>query len=88
MMGAFIAKQPNGLYCRFSSVVDCPTAWNMTREDYLNNETGTVSNREEGEEILERYIRPFSEVIERFEPHNMTEKEFRFALIDMFEEKK
>ena len=34
-MGAFIAKQPNGLYCRFSTVVDCPTDWNMTEEDYL-----------------------------------------------------
>lgn len=87
-MGAFIAKQPNGLYCRFSSVVDCPTHYNMTREDYLNNVTGTVSSREEGEEILERHIKPFSEVINRFVPHNMTEKEFRFALMDMFDEVK
>lgn len=87
-MAGFIAKQPNGLYCRFSTVVDCPTAWNMTREDYLNNETGTVPSPEEGAEILERYMRPFSEVIERFQPNNMTEKEFRFALIDMFEEEK
>ena len=23
-MGSFIAKQPNGLYCRFSTIVDCP----------------------------------------------------------------
>ena len=29
-MAGFISKQPNGLYCRFSSVTDCPTAWNMT----------------------------------------------------------
>jgi hypothetical protein len=34
-MGSFIAKQPNGLYCRFSSIVDCPTHWNMTEEDYI-----------------------------------------------------
>lgn len=68
--------------------MDCPTAWNMTREDYLNNATGTVSNREEGEEVLERYMRPFTEVIERFVPNNMTEQEFRFALIDMIEEDK
>ena len=26
-MAGFISKQPNGLYCRFSSVTDCPTAW-------------------------------------------------------------
>ena len=29
-MGAFIAKQPNGLYCRFSTVVDCVTHYDMT----------------------------------------------------------
>lgn len=34
-MGGFIAKQPNGKYCRFSSVVDCPTHINMTFEDYV-----------------------------------------------------
>ena len=35
-MAGFVSKQPNGLYCRFSTVTDCPTAWNMTREDYIN----------------------------------------------------
>lgn len=75
-MSAFIAKQPNGLYCRFSNIMDCPTHWNMTKEDYLNNYTGTVSNRDEGELILRDYIKPFSEVIERFVPNNMTQKEF------------
>lgn len=75
-MGAFIAKQPNGFYCRFSSVVDCPTHWNMTKEDYLNNTTGTVGTKEEGEDILENYLKPFSEVIECFIPNNMTQKEF------------
>ena len=34
-MAGFISKQPNGLYCRFSTVVDCPTDWNMTEEDYI-----------------------------------------------------
>lgn len=75
-MGGFIAKQPNGLYCRFSTVVDCPTHWNMTREDYLNNVTGTVRTRDEGEIILRDHLQPFSEVIERFVPNNMTQEEF------------
>ena len=35
-MAGFISKQPNGLYCRFSSVTDCPTAWNMTKEEFDN----------------------------------------------------
>lgn len=34
-MGAFIVKQPNGKYCRFSTIVDCPTDWNMTEEDHI-----------------------------------------------------
>lgn len=75
-MSGFIAKQPNGFYCRFSTVVDCPTHWNMTREDYLNNVTGTVRYRDEGEIILRDHLQPFSEVIERFVPNNMTQKEF------------
>ena len=34
-MASFVCKQPNGLYCRFSTVVDCPTDWNMTAKDYI-----------------------------------------------------
>lgn len=34
-MGAFIARQPNGLLCRFSTVVDCITDYNMTEEEYI-----------------------------------------------------
>ena len=34
-MGSFIARQPNGLLCRFSTVVDCVTHWNMTDEQYI-----------------------------------------------------
>ena len=75
-MNSFIAEQPNGLYCRFSSVVDCPTHWNMTIEDYLNNVTGTVRTRGEGRYVLTKHLQPFSEVIERFVPNNMNQKEF------------
>lgn len=32
-MGAAFIKQPNGLYCRFSTIVDSPTHWNMTKEE-------------------------------------------------------
>lgn len=75
-MGAFIAKQPNGLFCRFSSIVDCPTHYNMTREDYLNNVTGTVAHKAVGEDVLNNHLKPFSEVIDRFVPNNMTQQEF------------
>ena len=75
-MGAFIAQQPNGLYCRFSTVVDTVTHYNMTREDYLNNVTGTTKNQADAEDTLVNYLQPFSEVIERFIPNNMSQKEF------------
>lgn len=75
-MGSFISQQPNGLYCRFSTVVDCPTHWNMTREDYLNNVTGTILNPQDDEEILKYFLRPFEEVTENFVPNNMTIDEF------------
>jgi hypothetical protein len=33
-MGVIIAKQPNGLHCRISTVVDAPTHYNMTKSEY------------------------------------------------------
>ncbi|MCA1233303.1 MULTISPECIES: hypothetical protein [Bacillus amyloliquefaciens group] len=82
-MGALIAKQPNGRYCRFSSVVDCPTHINMTREDYLNNFTGTTKGREDAEDTLVNYLQPFHEVIKWYTPLNMSEKEFVDVLKEM-----
>lgn len=81
-MAGFIAKQPNGLYCRFSSVVDCPTHWNFTREEYLDNCTGTVNHFREGKDIFERYVKPFSEVIEHFAPNNWNNEQFIDFLVD------
>ena len=34
-MGSFVCKQPNGKYCRFSTVVDTVTDYDMTEEDYV-----------------------------------------------------
>lgn len=34
-MGSFIARQPNGKICRFSTVVDTVTHWNLTEEEYI-----------------------------------------------------
>ena len=31
----FISKQLNGLYCRFSTVIDTLTDWNMTKKEYV-----------------------------------------------------
>ena len=82
-MPGFIAKQPNGLYCRFSTVVDCLTHCNMTKDDYLNNKTGTVANKSEGEDILNNHLKPFSDVIESFIPNNMEQKQFDELIVKM-----
>ena len=54
-MAGFVSRQPNGLYCRFSTVTDCPTAWNMTREDYINMKMEEA--KEDAEDILDNYLR-------------------------------
>ena len=74
IMGGFIAKQPNGLYCRFSSVVDCPTDWNMTKRDYIEHCKHKAAM--EAKDILQNHLERFDMVKENFRPTNMTQKEF------------
>ena len=81
-MGAFIAKQPNGLYCRFSTVIDRPTNWNMTPEDYI--ELQMQKAKIEAIETLAFYLRPFNEVIDSYVPsNNMTDEEWKKFLKDV-----
>ena len=82
-MGSFVCKQPNGLYCRFSTVVDCPTNWNMTEDDYI--EMCKAKAEREAREVLASYLQPFEMVKERFYPNNMTRKEFEQFLKDVEE---
>lgn len=79
-MGAFIVKQPNGLYCRFSTVVDCPTHWNMTEEEYI--EYCAERAREEAREVLQHRLKPFDWVLDYYQPNNMTDEEFKQMLED------
>lgn len=57
-MGAFIARQPNGLLCRFSTAIDCVTNYNMTDEEYI--ELRAEMAREDARYDLEHRVRPFS----------------------------
>lgn len=34
-MGQIFYKQPNGRYCRYSTVVDCVTDYNMSEDDII-----------------------------------------------------
>jgi len=73
--GAFIARQPNGLYCRFSHVTEGLTHINMTKKDYLNNFTGSVSSKAEAEEILKYHVEDFSRVQRYITDLNTTKAE-------------
>lgn len=80
-MGAFIARQPNGLLCRFSSVVDCVTDYNMTEEEYI--EMCAEKAREEARDVLDHYMQPFELVDKRFYPNNMTVEEHKRIMKEM-----
>ena len=84
-MGSFIAKQPNGLYCRFSTVVDTVTDWNMSEEDYINLCVSKAIKKamEDAKDILKNYVKPFDEVKNRFCPNNNTIEEFEKMLHEM-----
>ena len=85
-MGAFIARQPNGLLCRHSSVVDCITEYNMTEEEYI--EECAERAREEARNNLQQkhFVKPYKWVIENFLPNNMSEEDFLRIRKEMGEE--
>lgn len=80
-MGAFISKQPNGKYCRFSTVVDTVTDYNMTEEEYI--EMCVERARKEARYVLEKWTRPFQQVIDYFYPNNDTPQQFAEKLKEM-----
>lgn len=80
-MAGFVARQPNGLLCRFSSIVDTVTHYNMTEEEYI--EMCAERAREEARDVLENYMKPFEWVKEHFYPNNMTQEEFDEILAKM-----
>jgi tRNA A58 N-methylase Trm61 len=77
-MGSFIARQPNGKLCVFSTIVDCPTEWNMTEEEYIQFciDKAVKSAKKEAKMVLKKYIRPFDEVVEHTQFINMTKESF------------
>lgn len=80
-MGSFIARQPNGLLCRFSSVVYTITDYNMTDEEYI--EMCVEKAREEAKEVLKNGLCPFNWVKEQFAPNCMSNKEFKQIIKQM-----
>ena len=76
-----LIKQPNGKYCRFSTIVDCPTDINMTFEDcvlvvmrnqHSNEERAIV----EVTDVFNYQLQHFERVLRAFYPNNLSEKSF------------
>ena len=78
---SFVVRQPNGLLCRFSSVTDCPTHWNMTEGEYIA--MCMEKARDEARDLIKNGLRPFEEVKENFVSNNMTQKNFEMILEQM-----
>lgn len=76
-----IIKQPNGRYMRFSSVVDCPTHWNLTEEEM--RKTLRQMYMEDLETKINIAIETAKDIkcaINSFVPNNMTDAEFKNIL--------
>ena len=57
-MGEIIARQPNGLLCRYSSIVDDITDYNMTDEEFIRMREKQAADR--ARDTIEHELRPFS----------------------------
>lgn len=71
-----ISRQPNGLFCRISDVVDAPTFWNASKfelESYLN-ETHQLESMDV-DEWIEKYAKPFDVAKKYVTTFNMTSEE-------------
>lgn len=84
-MGAFVCKQPNGKYCRFSTVVDTLTHYDMTEDEYIEIcvSKAVKDAIREAKDVLAHYLRPFDEIKKYFVPNNTTVAEFNKLLIEM-----
>ena len=78
---SFIVKHPNGLYCKFSTMFDCPVRFNMTEEEYI--ESCVERAKREAIDVLENHLKPFDMMIEKFQPINVTVEEFNKILKEM-----
>lgn len=86
-MGSFICRQPNGLLCRFSTVLDTVTDYNMTDEEYIQMyiQKQIATARAEAEDVIKNHLKPFEWIDDYFVDNNMTEEEFEQIKVKMCE---
>ena len=56
-MAGTVCRQPNGLLCRYSSIADEFTDYNMTDEEYI--ELCAEKARKEAKNIIKNYLYPY-----------------------------
>lgn len=81
-MSRLVSLQPNGKYCLFSTIVDCPMVWNISKEEYITFREAEIKKDIENE-LLQLY--PIEEIIKRIDFSNMTKEEFEKFLKDISE---
>ena len=79
----FIAKQPNGRYCVFSTIIGTVVSYNLTADAYV--EWCAQNARKAARNELRDGLKPFSEVKDNFEPICESYKDFNEKLKDMGE---
>lgn len=87
-MGRMIVKQPNGKYCRFSTVIDCPTVINMTEEEYIQLRIHEAIDEaiEDAKDTLKHYVHTMDEMDKSFRNTNMTKKKYEQLKEEMKDE--
>lgn len=75
-MGRFVARQPNGKLCIFSTIVDTVTYYDLTEEDYIELKAEEARERAREDLASPRFVKPFSDVKSYFAPNCMTQEEF------------
>ena len=70
IMGRIVSKQPNGLYCVFSTIVDNFTICDLTEEEYIEYrvEKAKEEAMEDAKRVLKKHLQPFESVINNFNP--------------------
>lgn len=85
---AIYSRQPNGLLCRFSSIVDAITDYNMTDGEFIEQyvQDAMESARRDAERILKYHLSPFERIEERRSfLGEMTKEEFDKIVKEMKE---
>ena len=86
-MARFVARQPNGKLCIFSTIVDTVIYYDLTDEEYIELRVEEARERAREDLASARFVKPFSDVKKYFAPNNMTKEEFDSLCKEMGDEK-